>query len=463
MAPTARLALLAGALCWGSLGTADASSTDPATIAFASSGGDGLEIPLEYLRYPEEEDAEGPYTYRGELILACRPTPPAGKWTLPTLNTKHPVYATARLGDREHLCILDFQRAGSTFYDRLYFDANANGDLTDDPVGDATEPARLPGRFLSPPLDMTVVVDGKSLPYCLRVQATGLDILDAMEMGDEVDVELMELKLQSNCCYRGEFTTGGKSYRVLIGDGNVNGRFGDEVAFSPPAQPDPHLALVRTGDQLFVTAEAKFHEQDGAFLGNRLGLAGELYDLSVDPLGNVLALKPLATEAATVQLTLDPERLSLVTEDGASYLTLYRPGAVAKVPAGKYRIADYQIYRNDSEGDRWYLSATVTPRSKVVDLGAGTKTKLEYGEPYTPAAIIPARVYEAFEKGYQERVEVEFSIGGAGGEVVNDLKRVAGRKTKIDLDATGNFPVEPRFFIMEGSGKITTQGEFEYG
>ncbi len=58
---------------------------------------------------------------------------------------------------------------------------------------------------------------------------------------------------------------------------------------------------------------------------------------------------------------------------------------------------------------------------------------------------------------------MEFSIGGAGGEVVNDLKRVAGRKTSIDLDATGTFPVEPRFFILETSGKITTQGEFEYG
>jgi len=39
-----------------------------------------------------------------------------------------------KLGDEERLLIMDSQKTEGDFYNRIFFDANANKGLTDDPV-----------------------------------------------------------------------------------------------------------------------------------------------------------------------------------------------------------------------------------------------------------------------------------------------------------------------------------------
>ncbi|MEW6072873.1 MAG: hypothetical protein AB1726_09830 [Planctomycetota bacterium] len=424
----------------------------------------GVEAPLAYLRYPEVA-AAGSLVWRGTAVLEPRAAPPAGDWTLPALQSPHPVFAEARLGDRRHLLVVDVQRPESPFYDRLWFDADADGDLAEETPRDA-EAARLPGTFRSPPVDLTVVAGGAEMPYSLRASAVGPDLVDALALGGEVDVESLALTLEGNCAYTATLALDGTAIRFLLADGDVDGRFDTRFALGEPAAGDPWRALVATGDRLFATAGERLDARDEAFLGRWIGLGGRVFTLAADAAGGRLSLAPLAAAAGRVPLVAGTAKISFVNEEGDLLVHLADPAAAppaVDVPAGRWRVAGYQLYRADADGDRWSLSAAATPRSAVFTVSAGETAAVPYGEPFHPAAAVPRRAYELFAGGKTDRVDVEFTIGGAGGEVVNDLRRVAGRATKIPLDPSSTFPAEPRYRILEPTGKIVAQGAFEYG
>jgi len=63
---------------------------------------------------------------------------PEGNWKLPKLNAPIPVYGFLTLGDTKMLFILDQADKENDFFNLLYLDANANNDLTDDPIIDVS-------------------------------------------------------------------------------------------------------------------------------------------------------------------------------------------------------------------------------------------------------------------------------------------------------------------------------------
>jgi len=433
-----------------------------ASAAFSAPDAQGIEVALEYVRYPDVEDSDSPFNHRGDLTLECLAEPTAGDWKLPEIIGADPAFALAELGGSPRLFVLDRTVAGAPFYDRLRFDTDGDGDLTDEqPIGE-TDGLGIPGFFQPDAVDLTLDIDGHEQPYSLKVSVLHEEISIGEEV-EKIDVEELVLTVGGNCGLSGSFELGGKSHQLLLAEDQINGRFDDVFSLAPGVVQQPHRAFEATGDLLFLTDEEKLDEYDISIVGTKLALGGELYDLAIDTKRGVLTLTPGVAATATVKLPPGVARLFLSSEDSTEYLVLYRPGREPRVPPGEYRLAGYQVYREDPQGDLWYLSATATPRSPVQAVAANKSVEFPMGEPYVPEAIVPPEAYEKLAGKKPDRVEVEFSISGVGQEIVNDLQHVAGGNTEIELDATGKHPAEPRYRIVTTKGKVVSQGGFEYG
>ena len=86
-------------------------------------------------------------------------------------HAEHPLYGVAKLGSKRYGFVLDNKDEKSKGYDRLYFDLNGNGDLTDDkpidalPSKDRTSSSATFDQSDFPRVDLTIDVDGKKLAY----------------------------------------------------------------------------------------------------------------------------------------------------------------------------------------------------------------------------------------------------------------------------------------------------------
>ena len=116
------------------------------------------------LRYHTNEGMEFSFWYFTGTSLTLRR--PAELKRVPPLHSRQPIYSSLRLGNNDHAMILDKPPEEETHYTLIYFDQNANRDLTDDPV--------LRGRIQGfgqeydetefPAIDTTVTVGGARLP-----------------------------------------------------------------------------------------------------------------------------------------------------------------------------------------------------------------------------------------------------------------------------------------------------------
>ena len=195
-------------------------------------GADPLEVPLEYVRYPDEEAADGPFSVIGEAHLEASRKLPAGDWKLPELKSKQPLYLLAPLGDGEILLVLDRERADDPFFTRLFCDVNANRDLTDDPAVAGGGGRPLPGFFATAPIDLQLKTSAGAVPYSFRFAAWSEEMLEGGELVGDPNPEELTFLLKGNCCYRGKFAEGKRTYRLLLSDLNANGRFDDKASFA---------------------------------------------------------------------------------------------------------------------------------------------------------------------------------------------------------------------------------------
>jgi hypothetical protein len=424
-----------------------------------------VEIPLTFQRYTDEEEGEEEpdFAFQGTLEMESLAAPPAGSWTLPELAGSRPVFALAELGGIERLLIYHRKSPDSPFFDRLYLDANGNRDLTDDPVIETTERARFPGSFASPPIDITLTIDGHPVPYRFGATAFYESFDPDFNVGEEFLVEELALTLVSGCAYSGRFTLDGRDFRLLLGDGLLNGRFGDLAAYPDHGETNPHRAIFSEGDAFFLTDEKVIREHHQHLLGNQLFLGGRLFDLQWDLAASRLILLPVTGPLAEVEPGEETEWMSLASEDGARRVMLHRPGLEVKVQPGKYRLADYQVLRKDEQGDVWFLAAAASPRTPIIACTTGKGGSFAFGEPYVVHVTVAPGVYEEFKRKTPDQIALEFVIAGSADEVVSDLKRISGTRTKIPLDPTETFPREPRFRVFKPTGEEVASGQFEYG
>ncbi len=454
--------------------------TSSATAAAEAST---IEVNLKFERYPEEIPEEDE-TFRpwGYSALESLSKPPDGKWKLPALKSKLPIYAFAPMGDEKRLFILDRKDPKDPFYNVLYYDANGNGDLTDDPVIQTPPPPKVEGEegedlgFLTieedfaefPTVDTTVKVGGKMVPYAFRVHASFPGFVRAM-LGEELSEknlkESFRFSCTVQCCYRGEVELGGQKYSLTLHDYNTNGRFDDLVKAEIDKEAEPSDPVYPQGDQVYLTREKEFQGEYFSWFGDLLLIRDNLYRASIHLGEKKLKLEPLREGLAAVKLGMPVERMTLSSEDGKRAIMLFQPGETVKIPPGRYRFISYWALRKDREGDLWAVMAAASSETEFATVGEGGVDVLPLGEPYTSSAAVPRSAYEKFgESGDLEELPLDFRLLGRGKEAVVDLKREKGKKSKIPLSQEKNYrPKEPSYKIAKLTGELVAQGSFTYG
>lgn len=421
-----------------------------------------IDVPLKYQKHPEKSES---YFPSGNVGFGKKLEPPSGEWKFPTFLSEHPLYSTVKFGDTERLCVLDKQKADAKIYDRIYLDSNGNNDLTDDPPVDGTFRPSSNERILYvdfPTVDMKIEVDGKSLPYSFRpmIYAYMLQQLEKQGFTNESVGRSIQLIFRVNCSYTGEFEIAGQKYRVVLGDSNCNGRFNDMFSVYKFEKPPPgRLRVYSLGDYFYLTTRDTIDFYDSQVCGDMLLVKDKLFKVKISTAEGKMSLIPVTEKLVPLQLGMEAERISLYTEDEKHCLMAFQPGKKIKVPAGKYRLYNYQVFKKDKQGDLWRLNAGATSESPFVTVDGKGKPFIEFGEPYMPLVEVRMR-------GQTSRASIGFDIEGEGKEFVTDLSHISGDQTQIPLseeEDLGHRPQEPTYKVVKADGEVVAQGSFEYG
>ncbi|MBN2490843.1 MAG: hypothetical protein JXQ29_08345 [Planctomycetes bacterium] len=418
-----------------------------------------IEVPLTWSLRPDEGRTFFPL---GFARLEKSLTAPEG-WKLPPLASSIPAFAKLRLGDRDLLFVLDRSDPKQPFYDRLLFDRNGNGDLTDDPPLDADAARGQRGgfnadrkvwfyhaTFTSPRVE--IPVDGNSQPYAFRVTAyyssgRGPAREDAPPSAQDV-ADGLQLNLMTHFAYTGTFTLNGRTYHVLLGDHDANGRIGER----PAAERKRGVR----NDLLYVAPTRTMTYYDGFVIGDYLGLEGGLYAVDLQPSANKLTLTPRTEGGGRIALGMEVDRLVLVTPDGAHRVMVCHPGPTLPVPAGRYRIESYRARRKDDGGNTWTVRAQGDEKAPVVEVSPAGEARLGFGEPYRPTAVPTA--------GPSGSSRLELRVLGTAGERVVGLDCAGEAASRIARSPTKkNMAAEPTYRVLGGDGKVVAEGAFRYG
>jgi hypothetical protein len=434
-----------------------------ALAAGLSPGASALDVPLKYEKMPAALDPNAFFPYGGGGVLATS-VKPAGDWKLPPLITDKPYYALFTLGDKKHLLVTDKKNIGEKFFTRIFFDCNGNGDMTDDKPIDGTVQdggGAPPGdgyfNVEYPQIDVTITADGAQLPYSVKLYLYG-----QMQSGGVTEVHI---SFMVACAYRGEFTVGGSRYSFWLCDRDGNGRFTDHAKIPDRKDAPAHASMYPEGDLIYLTDGRKLNYNDGLSLGDLLLVGGALFEARIEPSKGKMTLTEIRNGLSPLKLPIKPERLSLFTVDGNHCLMAYKPaGDVIMLPAGKYRLMEYHLFRKDAQGDLWRLYAMGTKETPATAVAPNSGAVLPFGEPYVPVVDLPRGDYPPGAGG--ERTYLTFNVTGAGGEVLTGLTRLEGTATRIPLSKTRgreNYPKEPAYTIVKPDGEIVAKGSFEYG
>ena len=173
-------------------------------------------------------------------------------------HAKHPFRGVATLGSKQYGFVLDKQDEKSKDYDRLYFDLNGNGDLTDDkPIDKPGQKAGkssggLFGLFVAPGayetaqfprVDLTIDVDGKKLDYSFFFTAQNYGA---------ADTPYVWATLSAAVYRQGTVVVDGKKRKIAVLDYNSNGRFDDLVSMPANVTGADNELVAVYGDAVLI-------------------------------------------------------------------------------------------------------------------------------------------------------------------------------------------------------------------
>jgi len=432
-----------------------------------------VDIPLKFIKFPDGATGLTPV---GQISLRLTPQAPAGEWKFPKCTTEKPLYGLVKIGSAERLLVLDRQKGGDKYYNRIYFDANANKDLTDDPVVDGKEEIDSRGPFCRVKfgaVDTRIEVEDRVLPYSLRPELMLINLAQYSEskLDPKILPRFVQCYLKTNCVYTGEFKLDGRSYSLTLADTNCSGSFTDKFEIRNINYPR-RLSASAQGDSFYISSDGKPDSIDRLVYGDWLVIKDNLYKISFSPAKGTITLTPVKENIVPLRLAMLPERLSISTEDGKNCIMMFQPAQTVMIPPGRYRLFNYELFKEDEQGDLWRLCANATTDTPYFTAGQSDSALLEFGEPYAPVITAANRLQaitvqsQGQTKRLPPRVPIVFNIEGTGGEFINDLSHIRGDKTKIPLSQKKNLghrPAEPTYEITKTDGEVVTKGFFEYG
>jgi len=254
-----------------------------------------------------------------------------------------------------------FDRTGLHGYDALYIDSNCDGSLAGEtPVkplfvtGDGT-------RFEA----AKIVFPGEDGPitYHLYVSVSGSANEEFVTAG-------------AGCWYKGTIKAGGSAYEIALVDYDSNGTFDD----TSDKYFEADQILVKQGDEMAVSCVGKY-----------IQLGGALYEPQVARDGASIGIAP-AAEAPMGTLRV-PDAITRLAIHGLNGLLRYEPAkGAANVPAGSYRVYEWEIDRTDTAGRKFTVVANAwLAIGAPFEIVEGKETALDIGEPFRATIGVAAR------------------------------------------------------------------------
>jgi hypothetical protein len=354
-------------------------------------------------------------------------------------------------------------------YNRLYFDFNRNGDLTDDEPVDGDV---LPGggaRSIFPCVEVSLNVNGKPSDYafCLMVSA--------QEMAS---FRYVSASLTPAVYREGEVTLAGKRHRVAVLDYNTNGRFDDQVRILEGRGPSGRTSAM-PGDLVLVDPDTAGQEaargdalagRGRQYLSKLLNVGDGFYGAAMAPVGDTLTLTACTAAVGRVKNPNDGFHALVYSNLGVVNLSGDHARSVP-LPEGDWKLAQYTIAAGTarepaveprakktkanagavvrpvlSTGPRsmTFVTAAANGDYKPVTVRKGQSVELPFGPPYKP-------VVNAYPTPDGKTVRLQLSLVGVAGEVCTNLL------------VNGSRGEPPQFTISTTDGDVVERGKFEYG
>jgi hypothetical protein len=356
-----------------------------------------------------------------------------------------PFRAVARLNGQQYAFVLDVTDTKAMGYNKLYFDLNHNGDLTDDtPI--TTKDVYAPpksgdSQSQFPRVDLRLDGQGQSAEYSflLSVQChgTGAEQFVAMAM------------LAAAAVREGYITQHGKKIHLVLVDKNSNGRFDDltSVHFTGnriiPSWGD--LLLVNPNPKNLPSGEGGLG-RDQYFLNRTVFLGRNFYRLEVAPPGDNLKLTPAELALGYITNPSPAYRAVIFSDDYGVVMIGGTKDQKIPLPEGPWKIANYTLAA--APGARFAqtaISAAFSDTSAGITVKKGETMVLPFGVPYR------AKVTAERHPQDKDKVLLSLSILGTAGE----------QCTGISIN--GAQPPGPQFVIKDSEGKEVHQGKFKFG
>jgi hypothetical protein len=411
--------------------------------------------------------------------------------------------ATAKLADQILKAVAPDKApaTGLAIFNRLYFDFNRNGDLTDDRVIDA-DPRQKPQIYVSsnqsqasfhfPRVDVAIDDEGTKLDYSFFLEG---------QVFKSPDFSYTQLSLSAAAYREGHITLDGKEHHVVLIDFNSNGRFGDQIKINPRMHGPDGRIYPEQGDMLLVDPNPSSNESPYDVTGSTsrnyvsklVNIDGKYYDVKISPAGDKLTLEPSSIPLGKVANPNGAFRAVIYGDQGVLKVRGDKDSPAA-VPEGQWKLLSYTLDRTDAEkpkkpeakkgeekkadgkkgsmleslakdiesllGDssgspamaaardrHSSVTAQATDAYKAINVSKGETAVLPFGPPYKPTVTA-----EYFEDGAKHKVlSLAMTLVGSTGEICTDMTVNGGR------------PSTPAFTITDAKGKVVEQGSFEYG
>lgn len=418
--------------------------------------------------------------------------------------------AKAKLADKLAKVVTP-EKPAIAVYNRLYFDLNHNGDLTDDKVieAEAQGGQRINGnashafaaiRF--PRVDVTLENDGVKSDYSFFLQGQIISM---------PSFNYASLSLTAGAYRVGDITLDGKKHEVVLLDFNSNGRFGDEMKLLNASILQGGKTVSQRyseqGDVLVIDpALERTMSRDVAGSDNRhdvsklLNVDGKYYDMKISPTGDKLTLEPSSVPLGMVSNSSGTFRAVIFGDYGILKIHGDKDKP-ASVPEGNWRLLSYTIQsveadkpekadekktdkKPDAKADAKVdakkpdakKSSSMEALAKSLDslLGGSSSNKdrkriaivsAQITDEYKPVKVVkgetvampfgppykPVVTIQGMKDGKQKVVMLGLSLIGAAGERCSSMT------------VNGSYPPKPKFTITDSKGKVVQEGSFEYG
>jgi hypothetical protein len=335
---------------------------------------------------------------------------------LPAGASGKAIYYSIPLGGKEALLAYHVSRSP-----KLFVDTDGDRNFSDERAVEPRAGTRSTGGLI--PFGPVTLKAGPSgeLEVKFRADAHGTRYLSVRPAGLRV----------------GTVDLGGKSYRIAISDGNLDGRY--DGMFAPKSHYD-WLGIDRNGDG--TLDPDRMRSEEIIPLPRLLNAGDAYYRVKVAADGSSVALQKADPRLGVLDVECPSAMLTLLGPCGRRQLQV--GSGKWQLPAGKYSASIVTLRQRDDKARLWEVTS-YGDAGKLSDfeIREGATLSLKAGP---PLQIKPQVSQDA------RRVRISLLVLGRAGERYSVAARTDGKVVPA-----------PKLRILDESGKVLDSGRFEYG